>query len=87
MLFLCQVLTNTGPLETDVNVLSFFCCTHKLSDGVSSHGSVGDPVLPHRTLCVVPADGEGVGGGIKHTHVPGTGTGHCNQNTDYTRLT
>lgn len=55
--------------------------THKLSDGVSGHGSVGDLVLPHRTLCVVPADGQSAGGGIEHTHVPGTGTGHCNQNT------
>lgn len=57
------------------------CCTYKLSDGVSGHGSVGDPVLPHGTFSVVPADGQGAGGGIEHTHVPGTGTWHCTGNT------
>lgn len=51
--------------------------THKLSDGVPGHGGVGDPVLPDGTLCVVPADGEGAGGGIEHAHVPGTSARHC----------
>lgn len=55
--------------------------TYKLGDGVPGHGGVGDPVLPHRTLCVVPADGEGAGGGIEHAHVPGTGARHCSTNT------
>lgn len=55
--------------------------TYKLGDGVSGLGSVADPVLPHRSLRMVPADGEAAGGGVKHTHVPGTSTGHCNGNT------
>lgn len=51
--------------------------THKLGDGVPGHGGVDDPVLPDGTLCVVPADGEGAGGGIEHAHVPGTSARHC----------
>lgn len=51
--------------------------TYKLCDGVSSHGCVGDPVLSYGSFGVIPADGQGACGGVKHAHVPGTSTGHC----------
>ena len=38
--------------------------THIFSDGVSSHGGVGDPVLCDGALSVVPANGQGAGSGI-----------------------
>lgn len=59
-------------------------CTYELSDGVSAHGGVADPVLPDRTLCMVPADGERVGGGVEHAHVSGASARHCGTNTSVT---
>lgn len=72
-----NILTWTENEPTDVQ------CTYRNSPvvGVSSHGDVGDSILSHRPLCVIPADSEAAGGGIKHMHVPGTGPWHCTRNT------